>query len=49
VLVRWDAGALDVPGSRTCAASPAGGAPVRLTVTVSDTEGSYTFQPEQDS
>jgi hypothetical protein len=39
----------DPPGTLTCVASPAHGAPVRLTVTVSDKKGSYTFQPEQDS
>ena len=39
----------DPPGTMTCVASPARGAPVRLTVTVSDKKGSYTFQPEQGS
>ena len=39
----------DPPGTLTCAASPVRGAPVRLTVTISDKKGSYTFQPEQGS
>jgi hypothetical protein len=39
----------DPPGAVACVASPARGAPVRLTVTVSDKKGSYTFQPEQGS
>ena len=39
----------DPPGTMTCVAAPAHGAAVRLAVTVSDTKGSFTFQPEQDS
>jgi Domain of unknown function (DUF4333) len=39
----------DPPGTLTCVATPAKGAAVRLTVTVSDKKGSYTFQPEQGS
>jgi hypothetical protein len=39
----------DPPGTLTCLASPSRGTPVRLTVTVSEKKGSYTFQPEQGS
>jgi hypothetical protein len=39
----------DPPGTLTCVATPAKGAAVRLTVTVSDKKGSYTFRPEQGS
>jgi hypothetical protein len=39
----------DPPGTLTCVATPAHGSAVRLTVTVSDKKGSYTFQPEQGS
>ena len=39
----------DPPGKLTCLATPAKGAPVRLTVTVSDKQGNYTFEPEKDS
>jgi hypothetical protein len=39
----------DPPGTLSCVATPARGAAVRLTVTVSDKKGSYTFQPEQGS
>jgi hypothetical protein len=37
----------DPPGTMTCVATSAHGAPVRLAVTV-DKKGSFTFQPEQD-
>jgi hypothetical protein len=39
----------DPPGTLTCVATPARGAAVRLTVTISDKQGNYTFQPEKDS
>ena len=39
----------DPPGKLTCLATPAKGAAVRLTVTVSDKQGNYTFEPEKDS
>jgi hypothetical protein len=39
----------DPPGKLTCVATPATGAAVRLTVTVSDKQGNYTFEPEKDS
>lgn len=39
----------DPPGTLTCLATPAKGAATRLTVTVSDKQGNYTFQPEKDS
>jgi Domain of unknown function (DUF4333) len=39
----------DPPGTLTCLATPAHGAAVRLTVTVSDKQGHYTFEPEKDS
>ena len=39
----------DPPGTLTCVATPARGAAVRLTVTVSDKQGNYTFEPEKDS
>jgi hypothetical protein len=39
----------DPPGTMSCLATPAHGAAVRLTVTISDKKGSYTFQPEQGS
>ena len=39
----------DPPGRLTCVATPARGAAVRLTVTVSDKQGNYTFEPEKDS
>lgn len=39
----------DPPGKLTCVATPAEGAAARLTVTVSDKKGSYTFEPEKDS
>ena len=39
----------DPPGRLSCVATPASGAPTRLTVTVSDTAGNFTFEPEKDS
>ena len=39
----------DPPGKLTCVATPARGAAVRLTVTISDKQGNYTFEPEKDS
>jgi hypothetical protein len=39
----------DPSGTLTCVATPARGAAVRLSVTVSDKKGGYTFQPEQGS
>jgi hypothetical protein len=39
----------DPPGTLTCLATPAKGTATRLTVTVSDKQGNYTFQPEKDS
>ena len=39
----------DPPGRLSCVATPASGAPTRLTVTVSDTAGNFTFEPEEDS
>jgi hypothetical protein len=39
----------DPPGKLACVATPARGAAVRLTVTVSDKQGNYTFEPEKDS
>ena len=39
----------DPPGKIGCVATPAKGAAVRLTVTVSDKQGNYTFEPEKDS
>jgi hypothetical protein len=39
----------DPPGKLSCVATPARGAAVRLTVTVSDKQGNYTFEPEKDS
>jgi hypothetical protein len=39
----------DPPGTLTCVATPAKGAAVRLTVTISDKQGNYTFEPEKDS
>ena len=39
----------DPPGKLSCVATPAAGAATRLTVTVSDKQGNYTFEPEKDS
>jgi hypothetical protein len=39
----------DPPGTLACLATPARGAATRLTVTVADKQGNYTFQPEKDS
>lgn len=39
----------DPPGRLSCVATPASGRPTRLTVTVSDTAGNFTFEPEKDS
>jgi hypothetical protein len=39
----------DPPGTLRCVATPAGGAPVTLVVTVADKAGNYTFEPEKDS
>lgn len=39
----------DPPGKLSCVATPAKGTAVRLTVTVSDKQGNYTFEPEKDS
>jgi hypothetical protein len=39
----------DPPGKLGCVATPASGAPARLTVTISDTAGNFTFEPEKDS
>lgn len=39
----------DPPGTLKCVATPARGAAVALVVTVSDKQGSYTFEPEKDS
>ena len=39
----------DPPGKLSCVATSASGAPARLTVTISDTAGNFTFEPEKDS
>ncbi|HEX6754432.1 MAG TPA: DUF4333 domain-containing protein [Mycobacteriales bacterium] len=39
----------DPPGTLTCVATPARGAPVTLVVTVADKQGNYTFEAEKDS
>jgi len=39
----------DPPGKLSCVATPASGAPARLTVTISDMAGNFTFEPEKDS
>jgi hypothetical protein len=39
----------DPPGKLSCVATPASGAPARLTVTISDLAGNFTFEPEKDS
>jgi hypothetical protein len=39
----------DPPGKIGCVATPARGAATRLTVTIADKAGNYTFEPEKDS